>query len=142
MDRELARGQNSERVVVGDSCSEWFRVGSGGPQGSVLGPLLFNIFINDTKLCSGITSLQDVSNLQANLNTLSNWATMWQMRFNVEKCKVMHYAKNIHASYMLGGVQLGETVVEKDLGGLVDHKLNNNMQCQAAVSKASKVLKY
>ena len=46
----------------------------------------------------------------------------------------------MHASYILGGVQLGGSVVEKDLGVLVDHKLNNNMQCQAAVSKASKVL--
>ena len=122
----------------------------------MLGPLLFNIFINDigseiksnisvfaddTKLCSGITSLQDVANLQADLNALSNWATEWQMRFNVDKCKVMHLgAKNMHASYILGGVQLGGSVVEKDLGVLVDHKLNNGMQCQAAVSKASKVL--
>ena len=65
----------------------------------------------------------------------------WQMRFNVDKCKVMHLgAKNMHASYILGGVELGGSVVEKDLGVLVDHKLNDGMQCQAAVSKASKVL--
>ena len=46
----------------------------------------------------------------------------------------------MHASYILGGVQLGGSVVEKDLGVLVDHKLNNGMQCQAAVSKVSKVV--
>ena len=49
-------------------------------------------------------------------------------------------AKNMHASYILGGVQLEGSVVEKDLGILVDHKLNNDMQCQAVVSKAKKVL--
>ena len=46
----------------------------------------------------------------------------------------------MHVSYILGGVQLGGSVVEKDLGILVNRKLNNGMQCQAAVSKASKVL--
>ena len=49
-------------------------------------------------------------------------------------------AKNMQASYILEGVQLGKSMVEKDLEVLVAHKLNNNMQCQAAVSKASKVL--
>ena len=99
-----------------------------------------SVFADDTKLCSGITSLQDVSNLQADLNALSNWATMWQMRFNVDKCKVMHLgAKNMHAFYILRGVQLGESIAEKDLGVLVDHKLNNGKQCQAAVSKATKL---
>ena len=99
------------------------------------------MIINDIE--SGIKStisVQDVSNIQADLNALFNWATKWQMRFNVDKCKVMHMdAKNMHASYILGGVQLRKSIVEKDLGFLVDHKLNNSMQCQAAVSKASKV---
>ena len=77
--------------------------------------------------------------MQADCNALCNWATMWQMRFNVNKCKVMHLgAKNMHESYILGGVQLGGSIVEKDLGVLVDHKLNNGMQCQAAVSKRAK----
>ena len=83
-----------QRVVVNDSYSEWSKVISGVP-------ILFNIFINyigsgikssisvfadDTKLCSEITSLQDVSNLQADLNALFYWVIMWQMRFNVDKC--------------------------------------------------------
>ena len=64
-------------------------------------------------------SLQDVSNLQADLNALFYWATKWQMRFNVNECKVMHLrAKNMHASYILGGVQLGGICSGEGSGGL------------------------
>ena len=63
------------------------------------------------------------------------------MRFNVEKCKIMHLgAKNTNAIYTLGGEPLGESKMVKDLGVLVDDGLSNGIQCQAAANKANRTL--
>uniref|UniRef100_A0A803JYA6 Reverse transcriptase domain-containing protein n=1 Tax=Xenopus tropicalis TaxID=8364 RepID=A0A803JYA6_XENTR len=123
---------------------------------SVLGPLLFNLFINDlgegimsnvsvfaddTKLYRPVNSIQDVTSLQQDLDQLAIWAAKWQMRFNVDKCKVMHLGcKNMQAPYTLNGTALGKSIMEKDLGVLVDNKLGCSKQCQAAAARANKVL--
>uniref|UniRef100_A0A803K2X2 Reverse transcriptase domain-containing protein n=1 Tax=Xenopus tropicalis TaxID=8364 RepID=A0A803K2X2_XENTR len=119
-------------------------------------PLLFNLFINDlgegimsnvsvfaddTKLCSPVNSIQDVTSLQQDLDQLAIWAAKWQMRFNVDKCKVMHLGcKNMQAPYTLNGTALGKSIMEKELGVLVDNKLGCSKQCQAAAARANKVL--
>ena len=99
-----------QKVLIRGETSKWSELTSGVPQGSVLGLLLFLIYIND--LDSGIvskvvkfaddTKIGGVANtdaaakvIQNDLDSIQNWADTWQMTFNREKCKVLHCIINI-----------------------------------------------
>ena len=126
------------------------------PQGTVLGPLLFVVFVNDlpreilssvkmfaddTKLYRSVRQTSDVQALQADLDALVAWSRRWQLPFNRGKCKSLHLGgRNNSHVYHMGDVQLVSTPVERDLGVHVDSQLKFREQAAAAISKASRIL--
>jgi NADH:ubiquinone oxidoreductase subunit B-like Fe-S oxidoreductase len=74
-------------------------------------------FADDTKVSRVICSDADRAGLQEALNKLMEWASLWGMRFNVSKCKVMHMGRgNTKSDYEMDGMVLEKTREEKDLG--------------------------
>ena len=144
--------ERKQKVVLNGESSSWTPVTSGVPQSLVLGPLLFNLFVNNllsiivlfadnAKIYHSIQSDSDYLQLQQDLDNLFKWSHDWQLCFNVTKCKVLHIGSNQHfREYRLGRDIIAPSNVERDLGILVDNKLKFHEQCSAVIAKANKLL--
>ena len=147
--------ERKQRVVINGKASNWRDVLSGVPQGSVLGPILFIIYVNDiddgltckiskfaddTKITSRVTTSVEKLDLQSNLNQLIRWAEKWQMQFNVDKCKVLHIgSNNDQTKYSLNGSELCKVNNEKDLGIIISNDLKPGKHISEVVKTANKI---
>ena len=156
--------EREQRVVVNGTSSQPAPVTSGIPQGSVVGPMLFMMYINDlpdvctsnvklfaddTKLFTRSDDEAATTAMQEDLNRLQKWSNDWLLRFHPQKCSVLKLgSKKSGTKYTMKEkgngeeheIVLEEHVVEKDLGVYVDNALSFKEHVIRSTAKANKVV--
>ena len=149
----------SQVVKFKNGFSRVINVTSGVPQGSHLGPLLFNLFINDIgrvfenssfllyaddlKIYKRVNNSVDAMLLQQDLNKLFSWCKSNGMQFNLSKCHVMHFTRRRDRpvyNYSIGGERLSEVDSFRDLGVIFSSNLTFDTHIRSASARASRQL--
>ena len=144
-------------MKVGTSCSCKSNVISGIPQGSILVPILFVIYLNDlpnflASQCKMFADSVEIYDKPFNhdidkmdMNNIVEWSTDWCLYFSTKKCNVLHSGeKNTNCNFFMSVVEvdykLNIGLIEKDLGVTFDAKLNFDRHAYEITHKATKIL--
>ena len=134
--------ERTMRTVIRDQESSWKKVISGAPQGTVLAPVMFAVYINDmikgvdsymnmfaddAKILRRIVNKEDQDTLQQDLDVIWRWSQIWEMEFNTKKCSVIEMGRGnrrLTKNYKMGNTLISRRMEEKDLGVMFTESLS------------------
>ncbi len=145
-----------QRIVIIGTASDWESVTSGVPPDSVLGPVVFIMYINDinvglnnrisefaddTKIRNSIITDHDRMSHQQDLRNISEWSQTWKNAFNANKCHILQVrTRNQKFDYEMNGTKLQSVQCVKALGVTIASSLKFSQQCKDAAGKANRML--